>query len=413
MTDKSNEEIKNLIVDAVSSYRAEIVAFTQALVRIPTENPPGRSYLACVQAIAGTLQEMGLETTVLEVPDATARGSKPHPRYCLLSGYGQGDRALYFHGHYDVVPAASEAQFHPYVQDGKLYGRGSSDMKGGLAAMIYAVKAIQASGIELDGRIGLTLVPDEETGGALGARYLFENGLLGQDAIGMFLPEPTDGLIWNGNRGALSLRVTVKGRHAHVCTHYEGVNAFEQMLVVADALVALKAEVETRKTHFQIEPEAARRSILLLGGRCEGGTNFNSVPDQCSFTLDRRTNPEEDFEAEKQRLFDLFDRLRQQWIDLEVEILQEGASSGTPEDDPVARVLAGSVEAVTGKPASFQMCAGFLETRFYAQRGIPGLAYGPGLLSISHGPDEFIRLSDLYDCTAIYALSAARLLAPT
>jgi succinyl-diaminopimelate desuccinylase len=71
------------------------------------------------------------------------------------------------------------------------------------------------------------------------------------------------------------------------------------------------------------------------------------------------------------------------------------------------------VEAVTGKPASFQMCAGFLETRFYAQRGIPGLAYGPGLLSISHGPDEFIRLSDLYDCTAIYALSAARLLAPT
>jgi succinyl-diaminopimelate desuccinylase len=137
------------------------------------------------------------------------------------------------------------------------------------------------------------------------------------------------------------------------------------------------------------------------------------VPDECSFTVDRRTNPEEDFEAEKQRLFILFDRLREQGIDLEVEILQEGASSGTSESDPVARVLAESVQAITGRPASFEMCPGFLETRFYAQRGIPALAYGPGLLSVSHGPGEFVRLGDLYDCTAIYALSAVRLLAAT
>jgi len=406
-------KIKSLIVDAVSSYHDEILEFTQALVSIPTVNPPGRSYLACVQAIASKLQEIGLETTIVKVPGSMGHGSKAHRRYCLLSFYGQGERTLYFHGHYDVVPASSEAQFRPYVQDGKLFGRGSSDMKGGLAAMIFAVKAIQACGIELDGRIGLTIVPDEETGGALGAQYLFNAGLLGKDGIGIFLPEPTDGLIWNASRGAISLRVTVKGRHAHVCTHYEGLNAFEQMLVVADALLALKAEVEPHRTRFQIEPEAARHSILLLGGRCEGGTNFNSVPDECSFTVDRRTNPEEDFEAEKQGLFDLFDRLRQQGIDLEVEILQEGGASSTSEDDPVARVLAESVVDVTGKPASFEMCPGFLETRFYALRGIPGLAYGPGLLSISHGPGEFVRLNDVYNCTAIYALSAVRLLAPT
>jgi acetylornithine deacetylase/succinyl-diaminopimelate desuccinylase family protein len=327
-----------------------------------------------------------------------------------LSTYGQGERTLYFHGHYDVVPAASDDQFRPFVQDGKLFGRGTSDMKAGLAAMIYAVKAIQACGLELDGRIGLTIVPDEETGGALGSQYLSDTGLLGQDGIGMFLPEPTDGRIWNANRGAISLQVTVKGTHAHVATHYEGVNAFEQMLVVADALLALKAGVEPRTTGYRIEPEAARHSILLLGGRCEGGTNFNSVPDTCSFTVDRRTNPEEDLAAEKRRLFQLFDRLRGQGIDLEIEILQEGGSSGTSEADPVARALAESVAAVTGRPASFEMCAGFLETRFYAQQGIPALAYGPGLLSVSHGPGEFVWLKDLYDCTAVYALSAGRLL---
>ena len=414
----TSEKVKNRIVDAISAYHDEMLEFTKALVRIPTENPPGTSYLACVQAIANKLYEIGLDATVLEVPDAGEQmpeapnhGGKPHPRYCLLSFYGEGERTLYFHGHYDVVPASSAAQFRPYVKGGKLFGRGSADMKGGLAAMIYAVKAIKACGVELEGTIGLTIVPDEETGGVLGSRYLVDAGLLGEDGIGMLTPEPTSEVIWNASRGAISLRVTVKGKPAHVCVHYQGRNAFERMLVVAKALLELKTEVESRRTDFKIEPEAARRSILLVGGRCEGGTNFNVVPDECSFTVDRRVNPEEDLEAEKQRLLTLFDRLRQEGIDLEVEVLQEGGSTGFAENDPVARALAESVGAITGKVAAFEMCPGFLETRFYAQRGVPGFAYGPGLLSVSHGPNEFVRLKDVYDCAAIYALSALRLLA--
>jgi acetylornithine deacetylase/succinyl-diaminopimelate desuccinylase family protein len=411
------EKVKNTIVDTISSYHDEMLDFTKELVRIPTENPPGTSYLECVQAIANKLHEIGLDTTVLEVPDtkeqaleAPDHGEKPHPRYCLLSFYGEGERTLYFHGHYDVVPASTAAQFRPYVEGGKLFGRGSSDMKGGLAAMIYAVKAIKAWDVELQGRIGLTIVPDEETGGKLGSRFLVDGGLLGEDGIGMLMPEPTSGVIWNASRGAISLRVTVKGKPAHVCAHYQGLNAFERMLVVANALLELKTEVESRKTGFMIEPQEARRSILLVGGRCEGGTNFNVVPDECSFTVDRRVNPEEDLETEKQRLFTLFDRLRQQGIDLEVEVLQEGGSTGSSEHDPVAQVLAESVGAITDQVPSFEMCPGFLETRFYAQRGVPGFAYGPGLFSVSHGPDEFVRLKNIYDCAAIYALSALRLL---
>jgi succinyl-diaminopimelate desuccinylase len=413
------EETKGLIVEAISSCRDEILDFTKTLVSIPTENPPGASYLACVEAIVSKLREIGLESTILEVPDAgpqtegvASHGERPYPRYCLLSFYGEGERTLYFHGHYDVVPAQSEAQFRPYVEGGKLFGRGSSDMKGGLAAMIFAVKAMKACGIRPQGRIGLTVVPDEETGGALGAQYLADAGLLGEGGIGVFLPEPTSGVIWNANRGAISLRVTVRGKPAHVCLHYQGLNAFERMLVVANELLELKDEVESRRTDFKIEPEAARRSILMMGGRCEGGTNFNVVPDECSFTVDRRINPEEDFEAEKRRLLALFDRLRHEGIELAVEVLQEGRAAGCSEDDPVARALAESVEAITGKPAPFEMCPGFLETRFYTQQGIPGFTYGPGLLSVSHGPDEFIRLKDIHDCAAIYALSAIRLLAP-
>jgi len=404
----NDEAIKNLILDAISSFHAEILDFTKSLVSIPTENPPGKSYKACVDVIANKLHEIGLDYTVIEVPDMPDRN--PFPRYCLLSFLGKGKRTLYFHGHYDVVPAQKNTQFHPYVEDSKLYGRGSSDMKSGLAAMIFAVKALKECNVELNGRIGLIIVPDEETGGKRGSQYLVETGLLGKDGIGMLMPEPTNDMIWNANRGAISLRITVKGKPAHVGLHYQGINAFERMIVVANALLELKVDVESRKTEFKIEPEAARRSILLIGGKFEGGTNFNITPAECSFTVDRRINPEEDFETEKQRLFDLFDRLRRDGIDLDIEVLQEGISAGFPEDHPVAKTLATSVKLITGKLPSFEMCPGLLELRFYAQKGIPSFAYGPGLLSVSHGPNEFVNIEEIYNCAAIYALTAAHLL---
>ncbi len=407
-----NEAIKKLILDKISYYQAEILDFTERLVSIPTENPPGKSYKEFVDVIANKLREIGLDYTVIDVLDITDTHS--FPRYCLLSFYGKGKRTLYFHGHYDVVPAQKDSQFQPYVEDGKLYGRGSSDMKSGLAAMIFAIKALKECNAEINGRIGLIIVPDEETGGTLGSQYLVETGLLGKDGIGMLMPEPTSGMIWNANRGAISLRITVKGKPAHVGLHYQGINAFERMIVVANALLELKTNIESRKTDFKIEPEAARRSILLIGGKCECGTgaNFNVVPAEFSFTVDRRINPEEDLETEKQRLFDLFDRLRRDGIDFDVEILQEGRSTGFSDNHPVAMTLAKSVKSIKGKLPSFEMCPGLLELRFYAQQGqgIPSFAYGPGLLSVSHGPNEFVKIKEIYNCAAIYALTAAQLL---
>ena len=237
-----------------------------------------------------------------------------------------------------------------------------------------------------------------------------EGGLLGQNAVGMLTPEPTGGVVWNANRGAITLRVTVKGKSAHVGRQHEGLNAFDRMLKVARALTALKAEVETRITAFHIAPDAARRSILMLGGRTEGGTNFNVVPDRCSFTIDRRLNPEENFDQEKQRLFAVLEQARAGGIDLDVETLQEGRSCGVAADDPVGQALARSIAKETGKPAQFEMCPGLLEIRFYAERGIPAFAYGPGLLTVSHGPNEFVPIDRVVQCAQVYALTAAELL---
>ena len=149
----------------------------------------------------------------------------------------------------------------------------------------------------------------------------------------------------------------------------------------------------------------------MMGGECRGGSNFNLVPGECSFTVDRRINPEEDIEAEKLRLFDLFGQLRREGVAHEVEVLQEGLSAGVPEDHPFAQILGRTIESVTASLPIFEMCPGLLETRFYAARGIAAMAYGPGLLSVSHGPNEFVPLQNIRDCAAVYALAAATALA--
>src|SRR5205823_11077478 len=124
--------------------------------------------------------------------------------------------------------------------------------------------------IKLRGKIGLTIIPDEETGGLRGSQYLADQGLLGRQGIGMLTAEPTGGVVWNANRGAISLRVRVKGKPAHVGLHYQGINAFEQMVTVANTLLDYKREMSKSHTQLDIEPPAARSSILPIGGEAAG-----------------------------------------------------------------------------------------------------------------------------------------------
>ena len=121
-------------------------------------------------------------------------------------------------------------------------------------------------------------------------------------------------------------------------------------------------------------------------------------------------NPEEDYEEERHALFAVFDEARRAGVKLDVELFQEGRPSGTAESTPLGRALSSHVRAVTGKAPRFEMCPGLLEIRFYAERGMPAYAYGPGLLSISHGPKEFVDTNRIVECAAIYARVAATVL---
>jgi len=392
----NNEDVQTRRTHQVSSRLRErlsepaMLDLAKRLIAIPSENPPGNHYEECAGMLFEELVRMGFD-------DVRLQGA------CVLASIGTGPRTLYFSGHYDVVPAHSCDQFQSCVVGQNMFGRGSSDMKSGLAAMIHAATAVRDEELLTSGRIGIVVVPDEETAGPRGSRDLDARGLLGKDGIGMLTPEPTGGIVWNANRGAVTLCATMRGKAAHVGRQFEGVNAFERALPTLARLAEIKKEVELRETQYNITPAVARKSILLLGGRIEGGTNFNVTPDRFSFTIDRRINPEENLEEEARRLSDAL-------TGFEIETLQSEPAAATPETDLLAGILRRHIASVTGKEPVFEMCPGLLETRFYAARGIPAFAYGPGLLTVSHGPNEFVPIRNIAQCALIYALTAAEAL---
>ncbi|MFB0566011.1 MAG: ArgE/DapE family deacylase, partial [Candidatus Aminicenantaceae bacterium] len=385
-------------------YREQIITTLCDLISIPTENPPGQSYKECVDYLSSKLKELKIEHEVISVSRST------HPRFSIVGAQGRGEAMLHFHGHYDVVPAGSPEQFKPLVQEDFLYGRGSSDMKSGLVVILFMLRAIKELDLEIKGRITFSLVPDEETGGRLGTHYLFDSGFLPQDALGMLMPEPTSGVIWNANKGALTYKITVKGKSAHVGLEHQGNNAFERMVEVAHSFLKLKKDIQKRRTSLVVNPPGADRSVMLIGGESSSGFNFNVVPDRSFFTIDRRLNPEEKLVTAKREIIQVINKHKKKGVKLEVEVLQEGESSRVHSETHLGSILSQSVKEVTGTAPSFELCPGLCEIRFFNNNQIPAFAYGPGILEVSHGPDEYVKISDVLNCTLIYTLTALRIL---
>jgi succinyl-diaminopimelate desuccinylase len=382
------------VIEAWLDERAgEMAALVEALVRVPTENPPGRELGRCARLLRDALERLELSPELIELAPS---GGLDAP--AIVRGtVGSGPALVYFHGHFDVVPAQRPAQFSPARRDGRIVGRGTADMKGGLVSMLYGAAAARDLGL-LDGRrIVLHLVCDEETGSTAGSGYLREAGLIDADAVAMLTPEPTGGVVWHAWRGAITLRVRTTGREAHVGYVQEGVNAFEHLIRIADPL--------TRLSHELLETD----SMLVVGGQAGAGAGFNVVPGSAWFSVDRRFNPDEDLDAELERLTRTIDEAAgPAGAQVEIELLQAQPSGSTDRDHPAALTLADCVAAVEGRAASFELCPGVLDTRWYAQLGIPAFAYGGGRLDVSHGPDEYIDEAAMRRCAAVYALFAGR-----
>ena len=399
------------LTSTIQKDAAELENFIFEFVKIRSENPPGMHYRTCCDFLCSYLAKFGLEPIVhsLQIPGAKV-SDREEPAFAVQAFLGSEGPTVYFHGHYDVVPASETSQFDPVIKNGNMFGRGTADMKAGLGLMLFAVKALKECGVPLQGRIGLTFVPDEETGGVRGSHLLSQQGILGKHGIAMFIAEPTGDVVWNGSRGALSLQITASGKSFHVGQHYKGINAFEAMVELSNRLLQHKIKIEARQTGYAITPEAARSSVMLIGGTVAGGSNFNVVPDRCTFTIDRRINPEESLEVEEAELMKIIQQAPPSGASvpasIAVEVFQREPSSASDAQSAAARKLARNAALVLKQEPSFELCPGLLETRFYAQQHIPAFAYGPGLLSVAHGPNEFVNLKKTRDFALIYALTA-------
>jgi succinyl-diaminopimelate desuccinylase len=384
----------------------EMAALLEALVRIPTENPPGRELGRCAGVLRDAMEWLGFSPELIALEPA---GSLEGP--AIVRGRaGTGSEIVYYHGHFDVVPAQSAAQFEPERRDGQIVGRGTADMKGGLVSMLYGAAAARELGL-LDGRtIVFHFVCDEETGSTTGSGHLREAELIDPGAVAMLTAEPTGGVIWHACRGAITLRVQTSGREAHVGYVHEGVNAFEHMIRIAEPLTALSHELLAKRTSLPVDSEDAAGSMLVVGGQAGAGAGFNVVPGSAWFSIDRRFNPEEELDEELARLTGMINEAAEAvGAQVEIEVLQAQPSGSSHQDHPAAQTLARSVEAVEGARAPFHLCPGVLDTRWYSQLGIPAFAYGGGRLDVSHGPNEYIEEAAMRRCAAVYALFAGRI----
>lgn len=389
--------------------REEMVDFLARLVAEPTENPPGVGLGQCARLLVDELDRLGLRPELIPI---TGPHTLEEP-YIVRAGAGAGSRLLYFHGHYDVVPVQNRMQFTLQRESGRLIGRGTADMKGGIVSMVYGAAAAKDLGLIGDGRIVIYLVPDEETGSVAGAGHLRAHNLIDSAAVAMVTGEPSGSMIWNAARGAISLKVSFAGREAHVGQAAFGINTFAQMVHVAQPLLAYADRLAARPTSYTMDPADPAGSMVIVGGLSGGGSNFNVVPADCWFTVDSRFNPEESLDAELDHMTRIIsDAAAEIGAAVTIEVTQFQPPAATPADAPSGAALARCLEEVRGEPARFEMCGGILENRWYNQLGIPAFALGAGRLDVSHGPHENVAEDELLRIAATYALYAGETLSP-
>ena len=400
------------------------VELLKRLIAVPTVNPPGENYEEISLLLRDELQSLGMRVELVRVPDDVVvrhyPWAKGYPRYIVLARLGRGRPVLHFNGHYDVVPPGqgwTMDPFRPVVREGRVYGRGATDMKGGIASVVAAVKALLDEGWAPErGTLELAFTPDEEVGGETGVKYMLDKGLA--EPTHVIVAEPsTTRRIWIGSRGAVWGKVKIYGRQAHGSAPWLGLNAFEAMAEIA---VWLKnnyiPRLSEKRTDLPMDDPRAASPTLTMGGEVHGGAKTNIVPGYYEFSLDRRTIPGEDPEEVARELREAVERaaretgVAEKGYRVELEVTGTAAATWIPEDHPFTGLVSGAVEAALGFKPAATICIGGLDTRYYQERGIAALTYGPGELATAHMPDEYTPISELVDAARVYTVVAKKLL---
>jgi acetylornithine deacetylase/succinyl-diaminopimelate desuccinylase family protein len=376
----------------------DLVAVASELVRQPGENPPGGE-----GATAGTLARIcadrGLEVSVDEVGPG-----RPNVSAALPGGSGPG---LLLLGHTDVVPVGegwSEEPFGGVVRDGRLHGRGSADMKGGLAACVVAMTALREAGVALDGPVELAAVVDEEETGA-GIRHFLTADR--SDFAGCVVAEPTDLQTIVAARGDSYVEIAVGGRSAHSGNPADGVNAIHGAARVIGAIEDWHAELAA-DAHPLVGPATWSTGLV------RGGTGTSTVPAHCLVTADRRLLPAEsgaEVLVDVRRRLDGLD-LAARELTVDVTMTMEMPGFETPVDHPLVETADRALADVGGPGLPLAGWTAACDGGFVARDAhVPVVVLGAGsVLDAAHRPDESVAVGDLLVAARAYTLLAVRLL---
>ncbi len=366
-----------------------VVAATQALVRVDTRNPPGDEVRA-VAACRELLEPLGARIEVIEPRPGRASVVAALPR--------TGKPVLVVNGHLDVVPINradwSVDPFGAEVVDGRVWGRGTADMKGGIAAAIEAVAALARSGREPAWDLVFHLVADEERGGRWGTRALVEGGFC-DGVAACLVPEPTDLDVCVAERGLLVAHLTTLGRPAHGSAPRQGVSAIE---TAAKVVLALHAADFDDQAHQLLGRPTANIGMIA------GGSGHNTVAESCRVTIDRRLLPgvtlEQALAAVEAKVGATLDPdLR---YEIEVEVFGE-ASEMAP-DHPFARLVGRCITEATRRSPEVIGMPFTTDARFVRNdAGIPAVVCGPGGIAQAHVHDEWVAVDRLVDAAAAFA----------
>jgi len=411
---------RDAVLRAVEAAREEIVALAQALIRIPTMNPPGDAYEPCARLLGETLEGQGYDVTYYTASDRPEHSAR-HPRVNVVGRRrGASDRpCVHLNGHLDVVPAGPGWTTDPFggeVRDGRLYGRGASDMKGGIAAAVFAAECVRRAGVTLAGTVEVSGTVDEESGGWAGVAHLAQVGrLTSRTTDFVIIPEPLGvDRICVGHRGVYWFAVEAHGRIAHGSMPFLGVNAIAGMGALLHAIDReLQPALAARRTRVPVVPEGARQATLningIAGGQGDGGVQSPCVAHHCRAVFDRRYLPEESFDEVRGEVEALLERVarRTPGGHFSLHDLMHVAPVRTPEGSPLLPVLSRGILEVTGRDATLVASPGTYDHKHVARLG--GIehcvAYGPGRLELSHQPDEWCGVDDLVRAAQVMALA--------
>ena len=435
--------ISSRIGQWIEGHKAESSALASELVRIPSVNhPPYGNEAAYQDFFAERLRSLGAAVSMYKLDSVP--GLTEHPAYMKGRDYtnrpnvhGQftgsgGGRSIVFSGHADTVYEGTEpwqdGPFAGTIRDGKLYGRGTCDMKGGLAASIIAAEAFVDVYPDFSGAVEISGTADEETGGFGGVAYLAEKGFFTPERVQhVIIPEPLNkDRICLGHRGVWWAEIETKGTIAHGSMPFLGDSAIRHMgAVLTEMEATLFPALAEKRTAMPVVPPQARQSTLNInsihGGQPEPEEGFTGFPapvvaHSSRMIIDRRYLIEETPADVRQEMIDVLERVKAQRPTFQYEIrdLWTISPTMTERDAPIVTATSKAITEVLGIDPAYVVSPGTYDQKHIDRIGRMKncIAYGPGILDLAHKPDEYVGVDDMIDSAKVMALTLRDLLGP-